>query len=106
MHCEDFVDRRWMKTMERRRRDMQALDKMRQLAQSEHDGNQETLVDSEQSDGESQQDVVDEDEYGLENSTRLMNLLQVQVLLRNFQKFLMHRVHILKVTCQKASSCS
>lgn len=39
MYCEDFVDRRWTKTMERRWRDMQALDKMRKVTQSEQDLN-------------------------------------------------------------------
>lgn len=35
MYCEDFVDQKWMKTMERRRRDMQALDRMREDAERE-----------------------------------------------------------------------
>ena len=71
MYCEDFVDRKWMKTMERRWRDMQALDNMRQEAPGEQDVNQDAsgLIDSEQSDCESEQNVVDEVEYNFENST-------------------------------------
>ncbi|XP_034016356.1 uncharacterized protein LOC117501562 [Thalassophryne amazonica] len=30
MYCEDFVDRKWMKTMERRQKEMQAIDQMRE----------------------------------------------------------------------------
>ncbi|KAI8514440.1 hypothetical protein Bbelb_070310 [Branchiostoma belcheri] len=63
MYCEDFVDRKWMKTMERRKRDMQALDKMREDASREQE--QSKLValsqDSEESEAGSQKIETDVD---------------------------------------------
>ena len=37
MYCEDFLDRKWMKTMERRRRDLQYLEKKRDDAEKERE---------------------------------------------------------------------
>ncbi|CAH1261889.1 Hypp2477 [Branchiostoma lanceolatum] len=63
MYCEDFVDRKWMKAMERRQRDMQALDKMREDARREQEQNKlvASSQDSEESETDSQKMETDAD---------------------------------------------
>lgn len=39
MYCEDFVDQKWMKTMERRKKDLHSLEKMRDEAEKEKAAN-------------------------------------------------------------------
>lgn len=48
MYCEDFVDQKWMKTMERRRKELQCLERMRDEAELEKEANTSvaTFVDS------------------------------------------------------------
>ena len=54
MYCEDFVDRKWMTTMERRSRDMKSLERMRAECEKEKEFSVSvaSFEDSEQSDSE------------------------------------------------------
>lgn len=57
MYCEDFVDRKWMKSMERRQRDIQAIEKMREDAEKEKELSKPVaLKSSEQSQSDSEVD--------------------------------------------------
>ena len=65
MVCEDFVDRKWEKTMERRRRDVQGLDKMRVEKQINESMQQSiSSLDALESDGlESETDTPSEKDF-------------------------------------------
>jgi hypothetical protein len=65
MFCEDFVDRQWMKTMERRKRDLETLEKMRDDAKKERELNQPvaSIEDSETSAEEGDQGMAAESSF-------------------------------------------
>ena len=44
MFCESFIDRKWAKTMERRKRDIQTLESMRKIVEKERGKSEETAV--------------------------------------------------------------
>ena len=58
MYCEDCVDHMWIKSMERRKRDVQSLDKMREDAEKEKK-QVASFEDSEQSEDDNQHNDTD-----------------------------------------------
>jgi hypothetical protein len=57
MYCEDFVDKKWAKTMERRRKDLQSLERMRAEAERETEQSQSVTSPQDTSSEDEEPDV-------------------------------------------------